>query len=131
MLYTHQQGHNKMNNTTKQALQTLSDCTKAVQWVSPACAASKLHVLSDDDQSKYNTIADCMIAQLSSIPRSTKVSVMSFQQDAEAFPTLILSNVSVDEAIARELNAESIKAAQDDCDAILFPILAQDEALFC
>lgn len=119
-----------MKNTTKQALQTLSDCTKAVQWVSPACAASKLHVLSDDDQSKYNTIADCMIAQLSILPRSTKVSVMSFQQDAEAFPTLILSNVCIDEAITRELNAESIKTAQDDFEAILFPILAQDEALF-
>lgn len=119
-----------MKNTTKQALQTLSDCTKAVQWVSPACAASKLHVLSDDDQSKYNTIADCMIAQLSILPRSTKVSVMSFQQDAEAFPTLILSNVCIDEAITRELNTESIKTAQDDFEAILFPILAQDEALF-
>ena len=120
-----------MKNTTEQALQTLSNCTKAVQWISPACAASKLHVLSDDDQSKYNTIADCMIAQLSIIPRCTKVSVMSFQQDADAFPTLILSNVSVDEAIARELNSVSIKEAQDDFEAILFPILVQDEALFC
>ena len=113
------------------SIEIIKACTKALVWVSPACTCKYVLELDEETASKYGTIADCMIAQLSIIPRSTKVSVMSFQNDAEAFPTLILSNVSVDEAIARELNTESIKAAQDDCDAILFPILAQDEALFC
>lgn len=118
-------------STATTATEILASCACTLVWVAPTCSPAYLNIKAvANDPARYGTIAELMEAQLSQLPRSTKVSIMGYQAEVDGgngLPHCELHDVSIDEAM---LYLHNEKQDAMDFDATLFPILASDLKLF-
>lgn len=106
------------------SIEIIKACTKALVWVSPACPCKYVLELDEETASKYGTIADCINAQVDSIPVGTELSIMIFRQDAEAFPMMMIASCTV--------GTDQVQYQNTDCTEgeYIFPILREDAHKF-